>query len=131
MASIRTGCGRWDRRRRGAAVGVGALAVAFMWWARLHLGRLWSGGIVTKENHRIVDTGPYGLVRHPIYTGLFVLALATAALKGDAASAGGRRHPDRGLHAEGPAGGALSRAELGQEAYAAYRKRVPMLVPFL
>lgn len=48
-----------------------ALAVAgfaFCWWARLHLGSLWSGSVTRKEGHRIVDTGPYALVRHPIYT---------------------------------------------------------------
>src|SRR4051812_1774737 len=38
----------------------------FAWWARLHLGRLWSGRVTRKEGHRVVDTGPYALVRHPI-----------------------------------------------------------------
>ncbi len=32
-----------------------------------------------KEGHHVVDTGPYALVRHPIYTGLIVATLATAA----------------------------------------------------
>ena len=42
----------------------------FTWWARIHLGRFWSNAITRKEGHRVIDTGPYGLVRHPIYTGL-------------------------------------------------------------
>ena len=46
---------------------------------RIHLGRLWSGTITLKQDHRIIDSGPYGLVRHPIYTGLILSILATAA----------------------------------------------------
>jgi protein-S-isoprenylcysteine O-methyltransferase Ste14 len=38
----------------------------FMWWARLHLGRLWSSAVTRKEGHYLVDTGPYAVVRHPI-----------------------------------------------------------------
>src|ERR1700752_1581493 len=30
---------------------------AFCWWARVHLGRLWSGQITRKADHRVVDTG--------------------------------------------------------------------------
>src|SRR5678815_2376839 len=52
-----------------------ALAVAgflFMWWARIHLGKLWSASVRLKSDHRIVDTGPYAFVRHPIYTGSII-----------------------------------------------------------
>ena len=48
---------------------------------RIHLGALWSGSITRKADHRIVDTGPYGVVRHPIYTGLIAAAIAMAAVK--------------------------------------------------
>jgi hypothetical protein len=34
--------------------------ILFAWWARFHLGRLWSSGVTRKETHRVVDTGPYG-----------------------------------------------------------------------
>src|SRR5690242_19380761 len=51
---------------------------ALCWWARLYLGALWSADIVRKEGHRVVDTGPYALVRHPIYAGLVLAAAATA-----------------------------------------------------
>jgi protein-S-isoprenylcysteine O-methyltransferase Ste14 len=49
----------------------------FAWWARLHLGALWSGTITRKADHRLVDSGPYALVRHPIYTGLLLAAVGT------------------------------------------------------
>ncbi len=52
--------------------GVGIAGLVFTWWARLHLGRLWSSSVTRKADHHIVDTGPYGLVRHPIYTGVIV-----------------------------------------------------------
>ena len=51
--------------------------ISFTWWARIHLGRFWSNAITHKEDHRVVDTGPYGVVRHPIYTGLIIAILAT------------------------------------------------------
>src|SRR5580704_16529934 len=38
-------------------------------WARVYLGSYWSGIITIKEGHKVIDTGPYRFVRHPIYTG--------------------------------------------------------------
>ena len=56
-------------------IGVG-LAI----WARLALGTNWSGMVMTiKQNHELVQTGPYAIVRHPIYAG-FLLAMAGTAL---------------------------------------------------
>ena len=51
------------------------IGLSLTWWARVHLGRLWSGVITRKESHRLIQTGPYALVRHPIYVGL-VIALS-------------------------------------------------------
>jgi protein-S-isoprenylcysteine O-methyltransferase Ste14 len=48
-------------------------AFAFAWWARVHLGRLWSGMLTLRKGHKVIDTGPYRLARHPIYTG-FIFA---------------------------------------------------------
>ncbi len=58
-----------------------AAGVALAWWARIELGALGSGRVERREGHRIVDTGPYALVRHPIYTGLILSALALAIIK--------------------------------------------------
>lgn len=41
-------------------------------WARVHLGKYWSGIITLKEGHRLIRTGPYRKIRHPIYTGLII-----------------------------------------------------------
>lgn len=46
-------------------------------WARVHLGRNWSGIVTVKEDHELIRTGPYGYVRHPIYTGLITGLIGT------------------------------------------------------
>ena len=46
--------------------------LAFAVWARVHLGRNWSGTVTVKENHELIRSGPYAIVRHPIYTGLLL-----------------------------------------------------------
>jgi protein-S-isoprenylcysteine O-methyltransferase Ste14 len=58
------------------ALVVGGLV--FTVWARLTLGRNWSGSVTFKEDHELIERGPYALVRHPIYTGLLAMMLGTA-----------------------------------------------------
>jgi len=60
----------------GAAVAV--IGLLFAVWARQHLGRNWSRSVTIKENHELIKTGPYALVRHPIYTGILSGFLGTA-----------------------------------------------------
>src|SRR5271170_2143749 len=52
----------------GAAVTVGGLLFAV--WAREHLGRNWSSPVTIKQDHELITTGPYAVLRHPIYTGI-------------------------------------------------------------
>src|SRR5439155_27089246 len=51
--------------------------LGFCLWARAVLGRNWSGTVTVKENHELIVRGPYRLVRHPIYTGLLAMLIAT------------------------------------------------------
>lgn len=51
-------------------------------WARFILGRNWSGRVVLKEDHELIQRGPYRLIRHPIYTGIILMILACALLNG-------------------------------------------------
>src|SRR5207302_9235441 len=62
--------------------GLTLAGVSFTWWARIHLGRFWSNAITRKEGHRVIDTGPYALVRHPIYAGLIAAILVTGIAVG-------------------------------------------------
>lgn len=105
--------------------------IAFTWWARIHLGRLWSADITRKQGHRIIDTGPYAVVRHPIYTGLIAALLATAAAQATPAAFAGTALIACGLWLKARAEERFLAAELGAGAYNSYRRRVPMLVPLL
>src|SRR5258706_11274101 len=62
-------------------VAMTAAGVLFMWWARLHMGRLWSASVTRKTDHHVLDTGPYAIVRHPIYTGLLLAIGATVCVR--------------------------------------------------
>jgi protein-S-isoprenylcysteine O-methyltransferase Ste14 len=103
---------------------------ALCWWARLHLGALWSSSIVRKEGHRVGDTGPYALVRHPIYAGLIVAATATALAIATPLSFAGAALFSLSIWRRAALEEAFLRQELGP-AYDDYPRRVPMLVPFI
>lgn len=65
-----------------AALGVCGLGICL--WARITLGQNWSGTVTLKENHVLVQQGPYRFVRHPIYTGILTMFLGSALLLGHA-----------------------------------------------
>lgn len=112
----------------GAAVA--ATGLLFTVWARIHLGRNWSGIVTIKENHELVVSGPYAFVRHPIYSGLLL------AFVGSALSLGEWRGVLAVLivvlalwrklrHEEG-----WMREQFGEQ-YVAYSRCVTALIPFL
>src|SRR6267142_1059796 len=59
-----------------------AAGVAIALWARWHLGANWSGIVTLKEGHELIRTGPYRVIRHPIYTGILLALLGTAIAMG-------------------------------------------------
>ena len=99
---------------------VAAAAFLFCWWARLHLGRLWSSAVTRKADHRIIDTGPYAMVRHPIYTGLILALVATAADHGTDLSILGGALMAAGMVAKARREERFLRRELGPQAYDSY-----------
>ena len=113
-----------------AMFGLVVAGMIFTWWARLHLGTLWSSTVTRKQDHRIVDTGPYALVRHPIYTGLLLSAFATAVARGTIGSLIGAVLVLVGFWVKARLEERFLSEDLGPD-YAAYRARVKMLVPFL
>lgn len=59
------------------------LGVAFACWARYVLGRNWSSVVQVKQDHELIQSGPYRWVRHPIYTGLLLAFFGTAVAIGE------------------------------------------------
>ncbi|MGH8200782.1 MAG: methyltransferase family protein [Steroidobacteraceae bacterium] len=115
-----------------AAVGAALtlLGVLFMVWARIHLGRNWSGVSAVKADHELITGGPYRWVRHPIYSGLALALLGTATAIGQW----------RGVLAVALALSAIAHRVIVEErfmrqqfgaAYDTYTRRVRALVPGL
>ncbi len=65
------------------ALALVAAGLAFTVWARVHLGKNWSGTVTQKAGHELVRSGPYAYVRHPIYTGLLAALLGSAIALGE------------------------------------------------
>jgi protein-S-isoprenylcysteine O-methyltransferase Ste14 len=112
-------------------VGLAVLGFAFCWWARLHLGRLWSAIVTRKQDHHVVDSGPYALVRHPIYTGIILAGFASALMRGTLIALAGVAVLTLSFYVKARLEEKFLRRELGADVYGAYAARVPMLVPFL
>jgi len=112
----------------GAVLCVAGLA--FCIWARFTLGRNWSGLVTLKGGHELIISGPYALVRHPIYTGLLTMFVATVTVVGHVAGIIAMpfvlvsfwiklRHEERLMLKQFP------------NDYAAYQQRVKRIIPFI
>src|SRR6266513_3500604 len=106
------------------------VGLAFCIWARFTLGRNWSGVVTLKGGHELISNGPYALVRHPIYTGLLTMFVATVIVLGHVAGIIAMpfvfvslwiklRHEEKLMLKQFP------------EQYAAYQRRVKRIIPFI
>lgn len=128
----------WDRGLlpRGFALTLAALGTLVVlagatlaMWAKLRLGRWFTGTFGVKEGHELITDGPYGITRHPIYTGLLLMLLG-AALAWDSALTlllALLLAVPFGFHTVYEE--ALFEQHFGA-AYRDYQRRVPRLVPF-
>jgi protein-S-isoprenylcysteine O-methyltransferase Ste14 len=111
----------------GAVMFASGLALAI--WARIHLGRNWGMPMTEKAEPELITSGPYRIVRHPIYLGLLLGVVGTALATNligliIAAVLGGYFYysasvEERNLTATFPT------------AYPAYRAATKMLIPFV
>jgi protein-S-isoprenylcysteine O-methyltransferase Ste14 len=97
----------------------------------LTLGGFWSGSVTLKPEHRVIDRGPFALVRHPIYTGFIFTAFCMAFLRGTAVNFLGAFLIAFGFWLKARLEERFLRAALGAADYDAYAARTPMLVPWL
>jgi len=105
------------------------LGFGLAWWARIHLGRDWSWSVTRKTDHRLVDTGPYAVVRHPIYTGLLIAAVATAVLEAKWPSFAGLALFASGFWLKADLEERFLSRELGAAKYRDYVARTGRLLP--
>jgi protein-S-isoprenylcysteine O-methyltransferase Ste14 len=107
-----------------------AFGLAIAVWARMHLGRNWSGTVTQKQDHELIRSGPYRLVRHPIYSGLLLAIFGTAISLGQW----------RGLIAFALIAVSLLlrlkteerfMVEIFGDEYSRYRSEVPALIPHI
>lgn len=49
-------------------------ALALHIWSRAHLGKYYAERVEVQPDHKVIDTGPYKLVRHPVITSFFGIA---------------------------------------------------------
>lgn len=67
-----------DPWRAGLGLVVFAGGLGFAIWARVNIGRNWGTPMTQKDDPELVTTGPYRLVRHPIYSGILIATVGTA-----------------------------------------------------
>jgi len=118
-----------DPWRAGLGLVLFALGLGFAIWARIHIGRNWGTPMSQKDEPELVTSGPYHLVRHPIYSGILLAGVGTAValswlwliavgLAG-VYFAYSAKVEERNMAAQFP------------EAYPAYRRSTRMFIPFI
>jgi len=112
----------------GTAVCVFGLFVTI--WARRTLAGNWSSDVTFKQGHELVRTGPYRFARHPIYTGLLIMALGTAVAAGQLRCWLGMVVVGIGFWIKLKQEERLMLRHFPNQ-YPAYQKRVKALVPFI
>jgi protein-S-isoprenylcysteine O-methyltransferase Ste14 len=108
--------------------GITLAGLLFAVWARRHLGANWSRSVTLKEGHELITSGPYGMVRHPIYTGLLTGFLGTAVAIGQVRGVLAFLLVLVSLWMKWRLEEKWMREEFGQT-YAEYARRVPAVVP--
>lgn len=66
--------------RAGIGVLFGATAILTSHFAIRHLDQHWRFDAALSDDHRLVSTGPYAIVRHPIYAAMFAMLLSAGLL---------------------------------------------------
>jgi protein-S-isoprenylcysteine O-methyltransferase Ste14 len=106
------------------------LGIAFAIWAREALGKLWSGTVTLKEGHRVVRSGPFRYVRHPIYAGVLLALVGLGLVRANLAALIALPLVVAGLRYKIATEERLLLTHLGDE-YRDYQRHVRALIPFI
>jgi len=115
---------------RLAGVALCTAGLAFAVWARRTIGANWSGAVTLKKDHELIQFGPYRIVRHPIYAGLLLAIVGTAAVLGEVRGIVAVVVTALGFANKIRAEERLMMQQFPSE-YPPYRTRVKRLIPFI
>lgn len=113
-----------------AGLGITAAGLLFAVVARLYIGTNWSPLIQVKEGHELIQSGPYAVVRHPIYSGLMLATLGTAIEYGEVSGFAGFVMIVAAWSYKSRLEESAMAEQFGPK-YETYRARVKGLVPFV
>ncbi len=112
----------------GVALTVAGIVICF--WARFFLGNNWSANVTVKQDHELVRSGPYAIVRHPIYCGLLLAMFGTAVHSGHCAGLLGVLMALFSWKWKSVQEEAFMQDQFGEH-YTVYRRQVKALIPFI
>lgn len=104
--------------------------IALALWARFVLGRNWSGTVTVKQDHELVRSGPYRIVRHPIYSGFLLGLLGTAIARGQIGAFLAVAVAALTFHLKSLTEEAFMTEQFGSQ-YITYQRSVKRLIPFV
>lgn len=104
--------------------------IAFAIWARFYIGRNWSGRVTIKQDHELIRSGPYAIVRHPIYAGFLAALAGTTIAIGQIRAILALAIITVGLHFKARTEEKFMRQQFGEE-YARYEREVKSVIPWV
>lgn len=104
--------------------------VAFAIWSRQSLRNNWSGIVAIREGQQFIQSGPYAIVRHPIYAGMLLALLGTTLVSATVGSLFGFVLAILSLWQKACIEEQFLMVEFGEQ-YAKYRREVKFLIPFI
>jgi protein-S-isoprenylcysteine O-methyltransferase Ste14 len=114
---------------QGIGLAIFLLGLALAVWARIYLGRNWGMPMSEKADPELVTTGPYSVIRHPIYTGIILAMVGTTIAVSwywlIAVAVLGAYFVYSAVMEE------RHMAEVFPDAYPRYRQSTKMLIPFI
>jgi protein-S-isoprenylcysteine O-methyltransferase Ste14 len=126
---FRGGAATADPWLLGTGLAIFVLGLALAVWARVYLGGNWGMPMSRRADHELVTTGPYRMIRHPIYSGIILAMVGTAIAVGpywlNAAAILGAYFLVSAVIEE------RTMAKLFPAAYPPYKHATKMLIPYI